>query len=319
MAQLLLHPDERLHVRELARRTDMAPGTLHRELGALASLDLLRREQVGRQVLYFANRESPFFEELAGLLRKSSGLADVLRHALAPLRGRITAAFVYGAVASGAAVAASDIDVMVVGGVAFTELIAALHDTQATLRREVNPTLFDADDLVRKRNTGFVRSVLAGPKIWLIGGPGDLGKPAEDRSDQAAPAESRRSRPTAGAAARSLRDARNESISDESRFDCAYRAITQLAIVALTASGYRPATDRPGHHQTMIQSLPLTVGASRETWLVLDALRRQRNLIDYTGAELGTRTTMEAITEAERLDARVREWLAAEHSSLVDS
>ena len=80
------------------------------------------------------------------------------------------------------------------------------------------------------------------------------------------------------AAERNLVDARAEIISDETRFDAAYKAIMQLALIAMMASGYRPSTNEPGHHQTMIQSLPLTLGLPNTTWVVLDALRRKRNV-----------------------------------------
>jgi hypothetical protein len=55
------------------------------------------------------------------------------------------------------------------------------------------------------------------------------------------------------AAKRNLTDAGTEIISDETRFDAAYKAIMQLALVAMMASGYRPSTNEPGHHQTMIR------------------------------------------------------------------
>jgi hypothetical protein len=64
------------------------------------------------------------------------------------------------------------------------------------------------------------------------------------------------------AAQRNLKDARRGENSAETRFDCAYKAIMQCALIALMAAGYRPASNAPGHHQTMIQSLPLTLGVS---------------------------------------------------------
>ena len=77
LAVLLLRPDEPQHVRELARLTGVSPGTLHRELTALESFGVLRRNAVGRQVFFAANRECPVFEELAGLVRKTFGLEGV--------------------------------------------------------------------------------------------------------------------------------------------------------------------------------------------------------------------------------------------------
>tara|TARA_R100001163_G_C5018810_1_gene162226 strand:+ start:692 stop:946 length:255 start_codon:yes stop_codon:yes gene_type:complete len=58
------------------------------------------------------------------------------------------------------------------------------------------------------------------------------------------------------AAARNIKDARVEAVSNENRFDAAYKAILQLANAALQATGYRTLTSKPGHHITMIQLLP---------------------------------------------------------------
>lgn len=171
LAVLLLRPDESLHVRELARLTGVSPGTLHRELRALTGLGLLQRRAVGRQVFYTANPSSPVFEDLAGLLRKTAGLVDVLRSALAPLADRIERAFVYGSMASGQTHAHSDIDVMVIGDLGFADVVLALAPAQESLRREINPTVLSAADFKRKRRQvdGFVAKVLKGSTLWLMG------------------------------------------------------------------------------------------------------------------------------------------------------
>lgn len=103
------------------------------------------------------------------------------------------------------------------------------------------------------------------------------------------------------AAERNLRDASAQGISDETRFDAAYKAIMQCALAGLAAAGYRPATNVPGHHQTMVQSLPLTLGVSRETMIVLDALRKKRNINDYTGDLLDPESLRVCVAEADAL------------------
>lgn len=200
LATLLLRPDTALHVRELARLTGTSPGSLHRELRALAELGLLLREEVGRQVHYRANRNSPVFEDLAGLLRKTAGLADVLRAALAPLAEHITLAFVYGSVASGTERALSDVDVMVLGDADFAALVRALAPAQAALGREVNVTPMRPLEFARKlrERDGFVVSVMRGDKLWLMGSDDDLAKLAQDRPAQGARAHARRSAAPAG-------------------------------------------------------------------------------------------------------------------------
>lgn len=113
------------------------------------------------------------------------------------------------------------------------------------------------------------------------------------------------------AAERNLRDAKVDGISDETRFDAAYKGIMQCALAGLAAAGYRPATNVPGHHQTMVQSLPLTLGVSKETMIVLDALRKKRNINDYSGDLLDPGALRECIVEAEGLLQHTRSRLAA--------
>jgi hypothetical protein len=119
------------------------------------------------------------------------------------------------------------------------------------------------------------------------------------------------------AAERNVVDAQVEVISEETRFDAAYKAIMQLALVAMMASGYRPATNEPGHHQTMIQSLPLTLGLSNDAWVVLDALRRKRNVADYQGDPIEPEAVAECLEQATALLQAVRKWLAERHPELL--
>ena len=99
LSQLLLNPDMDYHVRELARQTGTSPGTLHKELARLAAAGLLTRKEQGNQVRYQANPQCPVFPELAGLLRKTTGAAQVLTDALAPLAPAL--ALIFGSVATG--------------------------------------------------------------------------------------------------------------------------------------------------------------------------------------------------------------------------
>jgi predicted nucleotidyltransferase len=171
LGALLLQPQMSLHVRELARLTGASAGSLHRELRTLASLGLLLRQEVGRQVHYSANGASPVFAELAGLLRKTSGLADVLREAMSPLAHKVSMSFVYGSVAAGKERASSDVDVMVLGSASFAEVVRALADANAALRREVNPTVMSAREFAQRvaAGDGFARSLVKGERLWLIG------------------------------------------------------------------------------------------------------------------------------------------------------
>lgn len=194
LATLLLRPETSLHVRELARLTGVSAGSLHRELRLLAELGLLVRQEIGRQVHYRANEASPIFAELAGLLRKTTGLVDVLRDALAPLGGNVSMAFVYGSVAAGTERASSDVDVMVLGSAGFAEVVRALASAHTALRREVNPTVMSAREFAQRlaAGDGFARSVAKGERLWLIGTEDDFAELVADRKAQGTRAHPRR-------------------------------------------------------------------------------------------------------------------------------
>lgn len=173
---LLLHPTSALHGREIARRTGLPAGTLARELNRLAQVGLLKSEKRGNQTLYSADRGSPVFDELASILRKTSGLADVLVDALAPLRGDIKAACVFGSMASGKQNASSDVDLLVIGSVRLGNVLDALHPAQQLLGRDINPKVFSVREWRARLKAGdaFAKDVARNPKIFLIGGDDEL-------------------------------------------------------------------------------------------------------------------------------------------------
>jgi predicted nucleotidyltransferase len=175
---LLLHPEHPYHVREIARLTDTSAGTLHKELARLAEAGLLTREKVGNQLRYQAHRQCPIFEELAGILRKTSGLADVLRDALARAARHIKVALIFGSVAKGTEKAGSDVDVLLIGDIRFADAVKALHAAQQEIGREINPVVMSPLEFRRKARgrDSFVRNVLANEKLFLLGDDDELGK-----------------------------------------------------------------------------------------------------------------------------------------------
>jgi uncharacterized protein (UPF0332 family) len=131
------------------------------------------------------------------------------------------------------------------------------------------------------------------------------------------PAEAAEVQRLLAAAARNLTDAAAATISAETRFDAAYKAVMQSALAALLATGYRPDTNRPGHHATLIQTLPLTIGLAQSRVIVLDTLRRKRNLADYTGEDIDDSSVEYCIAEATQLLQDVNDWLKMHHPHLA--
>ena len=177
---LLLRPDEPLHGREIARRTGLPAGTVTRELNKLADVGLLKREKRGNQQVYAGDTSSPIFTELASILRKTSGMADVLTQALLPVAKKVRVAFVFGSVAQGKETSGSDVDVMLIGDISFRQAVTLLHPAQSELGREINPKLYTIAEFTKARAQSFMRDVISKPKIFLIGNERDLAELAAD-------------------------------------------------------------------------------------------------------------------------------------------
>ena len=184
LALLLLRPDKSFHGREIARLTEVPVGSLHRELKLLTETGLLRRMPMGNQVRYQAEQRCAIYPELAGIFWKTTGLANVLRDLLAPLHKQITLALIFGSVAGGNARTNSDVDLLVIGSVSFTDVVEACHAGTLRLHREVNPvvmsdSVFQAKHLQHDR---FISRVANEEKIILIGDTNEFGKFGEDRA-----------------------------------------------------------------------------------------------------------------------------------------
>jgi len=180
LAATLVQPEKAWYASELAQRLGVPSSSLQRELHDLSEAGILRTHKQGRMVYYQANRDSPVFPDLRGLLLKTAGLVDVLAQALKPLSGKVTMAFVYGSIAAGSEDSASDIDLMVVGQVAPEDLALPLRRARESLGREINPTVYTPAEFDKKRkaNDPFLKQVLDKPRLVVIANKDELGKVA---------------------------------------------------------------------------------------------------------------------------------------------
>ncbi len=178
---LFTHPDERYFVRQLTSLLREDSTNVSRELIRLEKTGVLVSTREGKQKYYQANRKSPIYDELHGLIVKTTGVVDVLRSALAPSAGRIKVAFVFGSIASGNEDKTSDIDVMVVGAISFGDVVSLLSSAEEKLGREINSVVSPISEFKQKVRDDhhFVKTVLEGEKIFLIGGEGELRRLAD--------------------------------------------------------------------------------------------------------------------------------------------
>jgi predicted nucleotidyltransferase len=178
LALLFSHPDRAFYVREIVRAVNVGQGAVQRELASLSEVGLLDRRQEGRQVYYQASRQCPLYAELRSVVMKTVGLVGVLRQTLEPVHDQITIAFVYGSVARGDPQSTSDVDLLVVGELAFGEVVELLSPAQDRIGREVNPSVFTREEFQRRvsQEGDLLARVWSGPKLFVIGSENELGK-----------------------------------------------------------------------------------------------------------------------------------------------
>ena len=166
--------DAELHNRDLERRSGLSESAVRRELARLTRLGLLVRRVDGNRVYYRADKRHPLYPEIHNLVLKTTGLVDVLRDAL---EGQaIDVAFVFGSVARGEQVAASDVDLMVIGEVGLRKLSGLLRGCEERIGREVNPHILTRAELRKRleKKDHFLTSVMKAARLFVIGDEDDL-------------------------------------------------------------------------------------------------------------------------------------------------
>ena len=176
LGRMLLHPERGFHARELERA--IGPGSYRSvwlELKNLERLGVLAPTRVGRTVQYRVNPESPLVPELTELFRKNWAAGELIAEAVRSA-GDIAVAFIHGSFAAGRFGPRSDIDLVVIGSADAGRLDSSLAAAESKLGREINYRLFKPREWARelKSGTPFLREVMGGPKLFVIGGPREL-------------------------------------------------------------------------------------------------------------------------------------------------
>lgn len=178
LAATLLQPEKWWFLSELAEFLGTTPSTLQRELASLANAGILEQRREGVRTYFRAQKSSPIYRELRGIVEKTAGIVPTLQEVLHALDEKITLAFIYGSVARGQEHAASDIDLMIVGQAGLADLTPLLRKAERILGREVNATTFSQREFGNKTAAGdhFLAAVLKQPRQFVKGNERELGK-----------------------------------------------------------------------------------------------------------------------------------------------
>ncbi len=164
------NPDDRFYLREIARHIGKDAAGIKRELDNLVKIGLLAKEKRGVQKYYFANKNSPIFAEMKGLIFKTTGAQGAMKTSLSRLKG-VQTAFIYGSYARGSEKEDSNINLMVIGQANITELNDMVMSLEDKLKRDIDYLVFDEQEYRKRKESKdpFIRELLRGKKIFLVG------------------------------------------------------------------------------------------------------------------------------------------------------
>jgi predicted nucleotidyltransferase len=168
---LALRPESTFNINELSRRTGFSLRGVEKELKNLLSGGILRREVSGNQHRYQLDPLCPINREIKGIITKTVGIAELVKHALRSVEQKIYRAYIYGSFASGDYGNDSDIDLFIVTELSGLKLVKLLGPVQNEIGRSINISQFTSAEYNQRKEQGdhFLTRVLEGPKVNIFG------------------------------------------------------------------------------------------------------------------------------------------------------
>ncbi len=178
LVKLFLNPGIRAYLRSLAKEFNVSPNAVRTELNNLRQHKVLVSERDGRNVYFRANTDHPLFPELSSMVRKITGIDDLVKSVVDRL-GNLEAAYLVGDYARGADTGI--IDVVLVGEVDKVQLEDFVAKTEAYIERKIRSLVLTKDEFERLQETRGFKPIL---KLWESGGR-NTGHPPSAAKEQA--------------------------------------------------------------------------------------------------------------------------------------
>lgn len=170
LVRLLLNPGIRAHLRGLATEFGVSPNGVRTELNNLGKHKVLISERDGRNVFYHANTKHPLFPELSSMVRKITGIDELVKSVVDRL-GNLDAAYLIGDYARGADTGI--IDVVLVGDIDRVQLDDFVAKTEAYIDRKIRSLVLTQEEFERLQGTKCFKPML---KLWEMENPSPTGE-----------------------------------------------------------------------------------------------------------------------------------------------
>jgi predicted nucleotidyltransferase len=167
---LLFSPKNEFHLRGIAKRIDISPPHVRKELENLEEINLIKKRPEGNMILFRVNKDSPIYEELKRMFLKTEYLGDFLRDSLSRMED-MKYALIYGSFAKGEERGSSDIDLLLIGPVKEEHLLKMIRKVESEINRDVNYVLWTENEFRKRAREGnsLLANIIKNPVIMIMG------------------------------------------------------------------------------------------------------------------------------------------------------
>jgi predicted nucleotidyltransferase len=169
LVKLFLNPGTQAYLRGLASEFGVSTNSVRTELNNLTEHQILVSERDGRNVFYRANTDHPLFPELASMVRKITGIDDLVTSVIQRL-GNLEAAYLTGDYARGKDTGI--IDVVLLGDIDREQLADVVGKTERYIERRIRTLVLDRSEFDRLVASGSLEPRM---RLW---DPSESARPA---------------------------------------------------------------------------------------------------------------------------------------------
>jgi len=162
---------EMYHIREVTRQVKEEINAVRRELANLEKAGVLKKENRGNRVYYWARREYYFYGDLLSMVAKSTGIGSEIIKSRKKM-GRVNFVMFSGKFVRRKERKRDDeVDILVVGDISLPELATLIRMEESRRKHEINYTVMSREELDyrKKRRDPFLQGIMAGGRVMIIG------------------------------------------------------------------------------------------------------------------------------------------------------
>jgi len=152
LVKLFLNPAMKAYLRELASEFDVSTNSVRTELNNLTRNNILVAEREGRNIYYRANMDHPLFPELSSMVRKITGIDELVKSVVGRL-GQLETAYLVGDYARG--IDSGIIDLVLVGNIDHQNLYDITQKTEKYIKRKIRTLVLSKSEFSKFKRDHF--------------------------------------------------------------------------------------------------------------------------------------------------------------------